>query len=122
MGPSGSGKSTLLHCMAGLDTPTSGRVLIDGTDLTGLNDKGLTRLRRDRIGFIFQSFNLVPTLTARENIELPLAIAGRHAGAAWLPEVVEAVGPADRLGHRQPQATEESRGGEEWVGTGRTPG
>src|SRR3982750_224303 len=77
MGPSGSGKSTLMHCLAGLDTPTTGRAFIGGTDITALSDKALTRLRRDQVGFIFQSFNLLPTLTARENITLPADIAGR---------------------------------------------
>src|SRR4249919_1658639 len=83
MGASGSGKSTLLHCLAGLDTPTSGQVFIGDIDLTQLNDKRLTELRRDKIGFVFQAFNLVPTLTARENITLPLDIAGRDVDAAW---------------------------------------
>jgi putative ABC transport system ATP-binding protein len=100
MGPSGSGKSTLMHCVAGLDTLTSGRVLVGEVDLSTLSDKELTRLRRDRIGFVFQAFNLIPTLTAAENIVLPDRLAGRRADAAWVDEVVMAVGLGDRLGHR----------------------
>ena len=100
MGPSGSGKSTLLHCLAGLDTPTSGRVFIGDTDITALSERDLTRLRRDRIGFVFQAFNLVPTLTAAENITLPLDIAGRRPDRAWFDEVVDTIGLRDRLGHR----------------------
>jgi putative ABC transport system ATP-binding protein len=100
MGPSGSGKSTLMHCLAGLDDATSGRVFIGGTDLTTLSDRELTRLRRDRVGFVFQSFNLLPTLTALENITLPLDIAGRRPDPAWLDQVVDATGLRDRLGHR----------------------
>ena len=100
MGPSGSGKSTLMHCLAGLDQPTGGRVLIDGTDLATLNDRKLTELRRDKVGFIFQSFNLLPVLSARENIVLPLSIAGRKADREWLDQLVETVGLADRLTHR----------------------
>jgi putative ABC transport system ATP-binding protein len=100
MGPSGSGKSTLMHTLAGLDTLTSGRVLIGGTDLGTLKEKELTRLRRDRVGFVFQAFNLVPTLTARENITLPGDLAGRATDAAWLDEVVDVVGLGDRLSHR----------------------
>jgi putative ABC transport system ATP-binding protein len=100
MGPSGSGKSTLLHCLAGLDTVTSGRVLIGGADLTGMDDDQLTRLRRDRIGFVFQAFNLVPTLTALENITLPMDVAGREPDRELLAAVVDAVGLRDRLHHR----------------------
>ena len=100
MGPSGSGKSTLLHCIAGLDTLTSGNVLIGDTDISTLNDKQLTELRRDRIGFIFQAFNLVPTLSAAENIELPARLAGRKVDQAWFDSVVDTVGLAPRLGHR----------------------
>jgi putative ABC transport system ATP-binding protein len=100
MGPSGSGKSTLLHCLAGLDTLTSGSVSIGHTILGTLRDKELTRLRRDRIGFIFQAFNLLPTLTAAENITLPLALAGRKPDADWFDTVVDVVGLRDRLGHR----------------------
>ncbi|MFC4787090.1 ABC transporter ATP-binding protein [Nocardioides sp. MAHUQ-72] len=100
MGPSGSGKSTLMHCCAALDRPDSGQVLIGGQDITGLKDKALTRLRRDEIGFVFQSFNLVPTLTAEENIRLPLAIAGRHADAAWFDTVIATVRLGDRLRHK----------------------
>ena len=103
MGPSGSGKSTLLHCLAGLDTPTSGQVFIGDTDLTQLNDKRLTELRRDKVGFVFQAFNLVPTLTARENITLPLDIAGRDVDQAWFDEVVTTIGITDRLTHRPSQ-------------------
>jgi putative ABC transport system ATP-binding protein len=100
MGPSGSGKSTLMHCMAGLDTVSAGRIHLGDVELTGLDDKRLTRLRRDRIGFVFQAFNLVPTLTALENITLPAAIAGRRVDPAWLETVIETVGLADRLRHR----------------------
>jgi putative ABC transport system ATP-binding protein len=103
MGRSGSGKSTLMHCLAGLDSLTSGRILIGDTDLGSLDDRRLTQLRRDRIGFIFQSFNLVPTLTARENIELPAALAGRKLDRAWVDTVVDAVGLRDRLGFRPSQ-------------------
>ena len=100
MGPSGSGKSTLLHVLAGLDRPTSGSIHVGDTDITALNDKQLTLLRRDQIGFIFQSFNLLPTLTAAENILLPLKIAGRKPDEFWYQTVVETVGLADRLTHR----------------------
>jgi putative ABC transport system ATP-binding protein len=100
MGPSGSGKSTLLHCLAGLDRPTSGRVFIGDVDLTTLDEKHLTRLRRDRLGFVFQSYNLVPTLTAAENITLPIDIAGRDPDAAWLHTVISTLRLEDRLEHR----------------------
>ena len=100
MGPSGSGKSTLLHAVAGLDHLTSGRVFIGGTDLTRLGDRALTSLRRDRIGFVFQAFNLVPTLTAIENIKLPMALAHRKPDKAWLCHVIETVGLGARLKHR----------------------
>lgn len=100
MGPSGSGKSTLMHCLAGLDSPTSGATFIGATDLAGLNDRELTALRRDRIGFIFQSFNLVPTLTAAENITLPCDIAGRRVDKAWFTTVTERLGLEGRLSHR----------------------
>jgi putative ABC transport system ATP-binding protein len=100
MGPSGSGKSTLLHCLAGLDTLTSGEVWVGDVRLTGLDDKRLTLVRRDRIGFVFQAFNLVPTLTALENMTLPLALAGRSPEAAWLDTVIDKVGLRDRLSHR----------------------
>ena len=100
MGPSGSGKSTLMHCVAGLDTLPSGRVLIAGTDLTTLDDKALTKVRRDQVGFVFQSFNLIPTLTALENITLPMDLAGRKPDAAWMDSVVDTVGLRDRLSHR----------------------
>ena len=103
MGPSGSGKSTLMHCCAALDTPTSGRVLLGQDDLSDLDDARLTRLRRDRVGFVFQSFNLVPTLSAEENIALPLAIAGRRPDPQWWDLVVGAVGIGDRLSHRPQQ-------------------
>jgi putative ABC transport system ATP-binding protein len=103
LGPSGSGKSTLMHCMAALDTPTSGSVVIDGVEVSGLKDKALTMLRRDRVGFVFQSFNLVPTLTAAENILLPLSIAGRKVDPDWYDTVVDTVGLRDRLGHRPNQ-------------------
>ncbi len=100
MGPSGSGKSTLMHCVAGLDTVTAGEVWIGDTELSRLDDKALTDVRRDRIGFIFQQFNLIPTLTAAENIKLPMAIAGKEPDADWFAFVVEVVGLADRLDHR----------------------
>jgi len=100
MGPSGSGKSTLMHCLAGLDTATSGTVRIGDVELTGLGDKQLTLLRRERIGFVFQAFNLLPTLSAEENIRLPLEIAGRLPDTVLFDRVIETVGLADRLGHR----------------------
>jgi putative ABC transport system ATP-binding protein len=100
MGPSGSGKSTLLHCLAGLDRPTSGTVRIGGIDLAALKDKALTELRRERVGFVFQAFNLVPTLTARENIVLPLSLGRRDPDPAWFDAVIAALGLGDRLGHR----------------------
>jgi putative ABC transport system ATP-binding protein len=100
MGPSGSGKSTLMHSLAGLDSLTGGTVWIGDTELGTLNDRKLTRLRRDRIGFVFQSFNLVPTLTAAENITLPLALAGRKPERAWVDEVIATVGLTSRLTHR----------------------
>jgi putative ABC transport system ATP-binding protein len=100
MGPSGSGKSTLLHMLAGLDRPTSGEVYLGDTEITSLNDKALTMLRRDRIGFIFQSFNLLPTMTAAENIVLPMRIAGRKPDDTWVASIVETVGLSGRLGHR----------------------
>jgi putative ABC transport system ATP-binding protein len=100
MGPSGSGKSTLMHCLAGLDTLTSGRVLIGGADLSTMNDNQLTALRRDRIGFVFQAYNLVPTLTAEENINLPNALAGRKPDTTWVDSVVNTVRLGDRLRHR----------------------
>jgi putative ABC transport system ATP-binding protein len=100
MGPSGSGKSTLLHCLAGLDHLTSGQVFLGGTDLGSLSDKELTLLRRDRVGFVFQAFNLVPVLTAGENIVLPLALAGHRPDPGWLDEVIATVGLGDRLAHR----------------------
>ena len=100
MGPSGSGKSTLMHCMAALDAPTSGRVIIDGVDISHLRDKALTLLRRDRLGFVFQAYNLVPTLNARENITLPVDIAGAKLDATWFDTVVDTLGIRDRLSHR----------------------
>ncbi len=100
MGPSGSGKSTLLHVLAGLDRPTSGTIFVGDVELTRLNDKQLTLLRRDRIGFIFQAFNLLPTLTAAENIRLPTKIAGRQVDDYWFETVVHKVGLTDRLSHR----------------------
>jgi putative ABC transport system ATP-binding protein len=100
MGPSGSGKSTLMHCVAGLDELTSGRVAIGGTDLTTLSDNDLTEVRRDQVGFVFQSFNLIPTLSALENITLPMDLAGRKADKGWLDKVIATVGLADRLQHR----------------------
>jgi putative ABC transport system ATP-binding protein len=100
MGPSGSGKSTLMHILAGLDQPTSGRVEIGGQDITTMGDKELTLLRRREIGFVFQAFNLVPTLTAEENIVLPLAIAGRKTDSSWVEAVIGRVGLNDRRDHR----------------------
>jgi putative ABC transport system ATP-binding protein len=100
MGPSGSGKSTLMHALAGLDSLTSGAVLIGDTDLTELSDRNLTKLRRDRIGFVFQAFNLVPTLTAIENITLPMSLAKRSVDRDWLAQVVDTVGLGSRLKHR----------------------
>ncbi|MDQ6527361.1 ABC transporter ATP-binding protein [Nocardioides sp. LHD-245] len=103
MGPSGSGKSTLMHCLAALDTPTSGDVRIGDVTLSGLRDKALTTLRREEVGFVFQAFNLVPTLTARENILLPLSLAGRKPDREWFDTVVDTVGLRDRLTHRPSQ-------------------
>ena len=103
MGPSGSGKSTLMHCLAGLDTVDRGEVHVGGTKITGLGDKALTRLRRDRVGFIFQQFNLLPTLSAQENIRLPLDIAGRKPDPQWWDVVIDTVGLRDRLTHRPSQ-------------------
>lgn len=100
MGPSGSGKSTLLHCLAGLDSLTDGRVFIGDTDLGSLDDDQLTRLRRDQVGFVFQAYNLVPTLNAMENITLPMAIAGRQPDQAWLDQIIDTIGIRDRLRHR----------------------
>jgi putative ABC transport system ATP-binding protein len=100
MGPSGSGKSTLMHILAGLDRPTAGTVELDGTDITKLDDDRLTKLRRDHIGFVFQFFNLLPMLDARENMELPLAIAGERPDSEWFDQVVEQTRLGDRLTHR----------------------
>ncbi|MEZ5126486.1 MAG: ABC transporter ATP-binding protein [Thermoleophilia bacterium] len=100
MGPSGSGKSTLMHILAGLDAPTDGTVELDGTEITALKERALTQLRRDKIGFIFQTFNLLPTLTAIENIELPLTIAGRKPDDQWIRTLVGTVGLGDRLTHK----------------------
>jgi putative ABC transport system ATP-binding protein len=103
MGPSGSGKSTLMHCLAGLDSTSRGAVYIGDTEVTRLGDKGLTELRRDKVGFIFQQFNLLPTLTAQENILLPLSIAGRKPDQGWFDTIVDTVDLRDRLGHRPTQ-------------------
>lgn len=100
MGPSGSGKSTLMHCLAGLDTPTEGEVSLAGTALGGLSDDQLTRVRREQVGFVFQSFNLLPTLTAADNIRLPLRLAGRRPDPAWWDHIVALLGLTDRLEHR----------------------
>jgi putative ABC transport system ATP-binding protein len=100
MGPSGSGKSTLMHCLAGLDVVTSGSVLIGDTQISGLSDRELTLFRRDHVGFVFQSFNLLPALTAEQNIRLPLELAGRQPEPCWLAELVGVLGIGDRLGHR----------------------
>jgi putative ABC transport system ATP-binding protein len=99
MGPSGSGKSTLMHCAAGLDTIDAGTVTLGGTELTGLSDRALTRLRRDRVGFVFQSFNLLPTLSAAQNIRLPLELAGRRPDPEWFAHIVGTLGLSDRLDH-----------------------
>ena len=100
MGPSGSGKSTLMHCLAALDQPTSGGAWVDGTELGKLKDKDLTTLRREKVGFVFQAFNLIPTLTAQENITLPLSLSGKKPDQAWFDRVIGAVGVQDRLTHR----------------------
>lgn len=100
MGPSGSGKSTLLHCLAGLDTLTAGKAFVGEVELGALSDRQLTLLRRDRIGFVFQAFNLVPTLSARDNITLPMTLAGTAPDPDWLATVIERTGLTDRLGHR----------------------
>lgn len=109
MGPSGSGKSTLLHCVAGLDSLTSGKAFIGDADLSALNDQRLTILRRDRVGFVFQAFNLVPTINAAENITLPLMLAGRKGDQAWINEIIDTMGIRDRLKHRP----DEMSGGEQ---------
>jgi len=116
MGPSGSGKSTLMHCLAGLDKLTSGEVFVGDTNLSTLHDKALTQLRRDRVGFIFQEYNLVPTLTALENITLPLSLAGRNADPAWLDLVITTLGLGDRLKHKP---SELSGGQQQRVAVGR---
>jgi ABC-type lipoprotein export system ATPase subunit len=100
MGPSGSGKSTLMHCLAGLDTVTSGSILIGDIEVSGLSDRQLTLFRRDHVGFVFQSFNLLPALTAEQNIRLPLELAGRQPDPRWFRELVDVLGIGDRLGHR----------------------
>jgi putative ABC transport system ATP-binding protein len=117
MGPSGSGKSTLMHCLAGLDTLTSGQVFVGDVDLTTLKEKELTLLRREQVGFVFQSFNLVPTLTALENITLPKALAGEAIDKAWLDTVVQTVGLGDRLDHKP---SELSGGQQQRVAVART--
>jgi putative ABC transport system ATP-binding protein len=116
MGPSGSGKSTLMHCVAGLDTLTAGKVFIGDVDLSTLSDKDLTLLRRDRVGFVFQAFNLVPTLTAEENMTLPLSLAGRKPDKAWMDTIVDTVGLRDRLSHLPSQL---SGGQQQRVAVGR---
>ncbi|MGH9135530.1 MAG: ABC transporter ATP-binding protein [Acidimicrobiales bacterium] len=116
MGPSGSGKSTLMHCVAGLDTLTEGRVLIDGTDLGTLDDKALTLLRREKVGFVFQAFNLIPTLNALENMTLPIDLAGGKPDQEWLDSVIKTVGLGDRLTHRP---SELSGGQQQRVAVGR---
>ena len=103
MGPSGSGKSTLMHCLAGLDTPTAGTVTVAGVEISGLKDNQLTVFRRDHIGFVFQAFNLLPILTAKQNVLLPLELAGKAPDADWFDLVVDVLGIGDRLGHRPDQ-------------------
>jgi putative ABC transport system ATP-binding protein len=103
MGPSGSGKSTFLHCAAGLDRPTSGTIFLGDTDLSKLKDGALTKIRRERVGFVFQAYNLMPALTVEQNITLPLRLAGRGVDQAWLRQIIEAVGLTDRLRHRPNQ-------------------
>jgi len=115
MGPSGSGKSTLMHCLAGLDTPTSGTVLLGDVDLAGLSDKKLTLLRRERVGFVFQAFNLVPMLTAGENLTLPLTLAGTRPDPDWIGAVTGTMGLADRLSYRPAQLS----GGQQQVAVAR---
>src|SRR4051794_11460008 len=117
MGPSGSGKSTLMHVVAGLDTASSGHVYIGDAEVTGMKEKQLTKLRRERIGFVFQSFNLIPTLTAIENITLPLSLAGRKVDKGWLDTVIDTVGLRDRLGHKP---SELSGGQQQRVAVART--
>jgi putative ABC transport system ATP-binding protein len=116
MGPSGSGKSTLMHCLAGLDTLTSGQVFVEGVELGQLGDKELTRLRRERLGFVFQAYNLIPTLSAIENMTLPASLAGRRPDRDWLATVIDAVGLEDRLSHRP---SELSGGQQQRVAVGR---
>ncbi|MBD35189.1 MAG: peptide ABC transporter ATP-binding protein [Actinobacteria bacterium] len=103
MGPSGSGKSTLMHCVAGLDTLTTGQSFINEVSLSDLSDRELTLLRRDKVGFVFQAFNLIPTLKAKENLTLPMDLAGQKVDSSWLDQIVDAVGIADRLDHRPDQ-------------------
>jgi ABC-type lipoprotein export system ATPase subunit len=118
MGPSGSGKSTLMHCLAGLDRITSGRIFIGDVELSKLSEKQLTLLRRDKVGFVFQSYNLLPTLTAAENVELPLAIAGRKPDRSWVDTVIDAVGLRERLTHKPAELSASSSG---WPPRGRWP-
>ena len=114
MGPSGSGKSTLMHILAGLDRPTSGSVVLDGVELVDLDDKRLTNLRRDKVGFVFQSFNLLPVLDARENIVLPMSIAGRKPDEEWLNRLIDTIGLRDRLDHRPPSSPAASSSASPW--------
>ena len=116
MGPSGSGKSTLLHCLAGLDSLTAGRAFVGDAELGRLSDRQLTLLRRDRIGFVFQAFNLVPTLSARDNITLPMTLAGTAPDPDWLATVIERTGLADRLGTARPSSPAASSSGSRWPG------
>ena len=116
MGPSGSGKSTLMHILAGLDTPSSGTVTLDGIDITHLDDGELTKLRRDKLGFVFQFFNLLPVLTAEENLVLPLSIAGRKPDQQWVDQLIRTVGLEDRRTHRPTSSPAASSSGSRWRG------
>ena len=121
MGPSGSGKSTLMHCLAGLDDLTAGKVFIGDVDLSTLSERRLTELRREQVGFVFQAFNLIPTLTAAENISLPLDLGGRDADEEWVARVIDAVGLRDRLKHKPAGLSPSSAKPSSWSLTTRMP-